>query len=139
MRVLIDTNVMVSAISPFSPYHLIFKALQHEIFTLLISTEIYLEYLEVIEVKSRRENLEYLEGIILHGENVELVEPSFRWNLITADEDDNKFVDCAIAGNADYLVTADKHFNILKTTPFPKITILTPEDFIKIIESNDAN
>jgi len=138
MKVVIDTNVLVSAISPFSPYHAIFKALQHEKFTLLISTEIYLEYLEVIEMKSRKENLEYLEGIILHGDNIEMSEPTFRWNLIKADEDDNKFVDSAIAGNADYIVTDDKHFKVLKAIPFPRVLVVNSEDFIKMLNNDDA-
>jgi putative PIN family toxin of toxin-antitoxin system len=133
MNVLIDTKVMVSAVSPFSPYHFIFKALQNEKFTLLISTEIYLEYREVIQVKSKKENLEYLEGIILNGENVKVVEPAFRWNMIKADEDDNNFVDCAVAGNADYLVTNDNHFNILRTISFPKVKVITAEDFLDIL------
>jgi uncharacterized protein len=138
MKVVIDTNVLVSAISPFSPYHVIFKALQDEKFTLLISTEIYLEYLEVIQMKSRKENLEYLEGIILQGDNVELSEPTFRWNLIKADEDDNKFVDSAIAGNADCIVTDDKHLNVLNAIPFPRVLVVNAGDFIKMLENDDA-
>jgi uncharacterized protein len=38
----------------------------------------------------------------------------FNWSLIEHDKDDNKFCDLAIAGNADYLVTNDAHFNIVK-------------------------
>ena len=45
------------------------------------------------------------------------------------DEDDNKFVDCAIASNASYIVTHDKDFNILKNIPFPKVRIINTEDF----------
>lgn len=135
MNVLLDTNVMVSALSPFSPYHFIFKALQSEKFTLLISTEIYLEYLEVIQAKSRKENLEYLEGIIFNADNVKVIEPAFRWNIIKVDEDDNKFVDCAIAGNADYLVTNDNHFGILKTIPFPKLNVISADDFLNVLNN----
>lgn len=46
---------------------------------------------------------------------------NFVWSLIEADPDDNKFVDCAIAGQADYIVTHDKHFRILDEIPFPKV------------------
>ena len=45
----------------------------------------------------------------------------FAWFLIEADPDDNKFVDCAIAGQADYIVTHDKHFRILDEIQFPRV------------------
>lgn len=47
------------------------------------------------------------------------------------DPDDNKFVDCAIACNAKYLVSNDKHFRILKDIPFPKVELLTAQEFQK--------
>jgi predicted nucleic acid-binding protein len=49
-------------------------------------------------------------------------------NLIQNDKDDDKFVDCAIASNADAIITHDKHFNILKTIPFPSINIMNISD-----------
>ncbi len=55
------------------------------------------------------------------------------WNLIVHDPDDDKFVDCAIASGSDDLVTSDKHFDILKTTPFPKVAVLSPDEFLKLM------
>jgi len=49
------------------------------------------------------------------------------------DPDDNKFVDMAVSGNADYLLTEDHHFNILKNIKFPKLNVVSLEDFKKII------
>jgi predicted nucleic acid-binding protein len=60
----------------------------------------------------------------------------YKWNLITVDPDDNKFVDCAIAANADYIVTNDKHFNILKEINFPKVSCITIEEFIEILKKH---
>ena len=51
--------------------------------------------------------------------------------LITADPDDNKFVDCAFAANADYLVSEDSHFDILKKTSFPKLNLVTLDEFME--------
>ena len=48
----------------------------------------------------------------------------FKFNLITKDEDDNKFTDCAIAANAYAIITEDKDFNVLKQISFPVIKIL---------------
>jgi len=52
----------------------------------------------------------------------------FHWRLLK-DEDDNKFVDCAIAANADYFIAHDKDFNILKQTDFPKINVVDLNEF----------
>jgi uncharacterized protein len=56
-------------------------------------------------------------------------------NLISADPDDNKFVDCAFAANAHYIVTNDKHFNILKLIPFPKIALLKIQEFGNLLRN----
>ena len=51
--------------------------------------------------------------------------------LITQDPDDNKFVDCAFAAGADYLVSEDTHFNILRDTPFPLLNLVTLDEFMQ--------
>ncbi|MEM6347791.1 MAG: hypothetical protein AAF927_28135, partial [Bacteroidota bacterium] len=66
-------------------------------------------------------------------ENVELVNPSYNWNLIKADPDDNKFVDGAVSGNVDYLDTNDKHFQELKEVHFPPINVISLAEFERII------
>jgi len=60
---------------------------------------------------------------------MEWVTKFFHWNLITVDPDDNKFVDCAIAGQAKFIVTEDKHFQILKQVDFPKVEVITVVQF----------
>lgn len=47
--------------------------------------------------------------------------------------DDNKFSDCAFAGNVHYLVTNDKHFNVLSSIPFPKINVISLEVFKNVL------
>ena len=59
----------------------------------------------------------------------------YNWNLIKNDPDDNKFVDCYIASNANYLVTHDKHFNHLKTLKFPYVEITNAQNFISLLKS----
>ena len=58
------------------------------------------------------------------------VEPTYQWQLITADPDDDKFADCAIAAGADYVVTEDAHFAALKDSGH-KPQPITPEAFIR--------
>ncbi|MEZ4825311.1 MAG: PIN domain-containing protein [Bacteroidia bacterium] len=52
---------------------------------------------------------------------------------MSKDADDNKFVDCALNGQADYIVTDDKHFNLLKSIGFPPVRVIKTEDFLSII------
>ena len=55
--------------------------------------------------------------------------PSFFFRTISADRDDDKFADCAIAANADYIITSDKHFAPLIGSGY-KPQSITPEEFI---------
>jgi predicted nucleic acid-binding protein len=71
--------------------------------------------------------------IILNSNNTILVNPYFHFGLITADLDDNKFADCAIISNADYIVSQDTHFDILKKIDFPKINVIKIEEFVKYL------
>jgi uncharacterized protein len=64
--------------------------------------------------------------VITHGTSLKLTDP-----------DDNKFVDCAIAANAKYIVTGDRHFNIMKSIDFLKLSIITAYDFQKILKNQD--
>ncbi len=57
----------------------------------------------------------------------------FFWQLIETDPHDNKFVDCAIAANADYIVSEDRHFRALKNIEFPKVEVLTIEEFKAVL------
>ncbi len=57
----------------------------------------------------------------------------YRWNLIKQDTDDNKFVDCAIAANANFIVTNDKHFKGLKNISFRKVEVISADEFLQKI------
>jgi predicted nucleic acid-binding protein len=64
-------------------------------------------------------------------QNIQRVSPTFRFHLITTDPDDDKFADCAIAAEADDIVTADSDFKAMRGSgnkPQP----ITPEEFIRL-------
>ncbi|MDP9230085.1 MAG: putative toxin-antitoxin system toxin component, PIN family [Bacteroidota bacterium] len=135
MKVVIDTNVLISAFGKTSPYRKIFDAFLRYKFVLLLSNEILLEYLEVINRKSNMVVAENIIMLLLTSENIELHEIFFHWNLIENDKEDNKFCDLAIAGNADYLITNDGHFRVVNLSPFPPINIISAEDFLNVLDS----
>ena len=66
--------------------------------------------------------------------NVVQTDIFYKWLLIESDPDDDKFVDCAVAGNVDFLVTNDRHYNILKTIGFPPVNVISLEEFKLIYE-----
>ncbi len=133
-KYVIDTNIFIDSISPKSKYHLIFSSLINGKFELCISNEILLEYEEIISLKYSSQHLESFLGFISFSPHVLYYQPSFRFHLIEADPDDNKFVDCAICANVDAIVTSDSHFNILKKIAFPKVTVLSPKEFLTELE-----
>jgi uncharacterized protein len=57
----------------------------------------------------------------------------YRWGLISNDYDDNKFVDAAISAQADCIVTADNHFNVLRGIPFPKTEVIGLSQFLDFL------
>jgi predicted nucleic acid-binding protein len=63
-------------------------------------------------------------------ETLLLITPTFRFHQVIDDPDDDKFVDCAIAAEADYLITSDGHFEVLIGSGY-KPQPITPEDFIR--------
>ncbi len=88
-----------------------------------------MEYEEILGREMGEDLASIILQIIENAVNVELITKYFQWNLIEADPDDNKFVDCAIAANAQFLVSQDRHLNILKKIDFPKVQVIDVEAF----------
>ena len=133
MKIVLDTNVLLISLPTKSKYRPIFDYLINGEFELVISNEIISEYVEIIEQKTNEIIANNVIELLLSLENVLKVEVYFKWGLIKNDYDDNKFVDCAISSEAKYIVTNDKHFNILKDIQFPKVNIISIDNFLKKI------
>ena len=125
----LDTNVLLVSISDRSPYHWIYQRLREGRYRLAITTDIVLEYEEIIGQHLGGDVASDVRDALTRYSNVVPVRRYYRWNLIEADPDDNKFVDCAVASNADCIVTNDRHFDVLKRIPYPRVTVITPEAF----------
>ena len=134
MKVVLDTNCLLRATPNKSDYQGIFDALHEGRYTLCCSNDILLEYEELLIRFYSRQIATHILNFIFYSENVLMIAPYFQWNLITADPDDNKFVDCALNAGADFIVTNDKHFNILKSLSFPPIKIIDIDGFIEIVK-----
>ena len=134
-NIVIDTNSLIMSISSRSSYNKIWKSFLAGEFTLCISNEILEEYAEVIARNISVNLARYIVYTIMERDNVRQIVPSYKWNLITADPDDNKFVDCAIAANARFIVTEDHHFNVLKEIPFPSVSVINIDEFLIELET----
>ena len=132
MKIVLDTNCLLVSLSTQSPHRCLWDAFLQERFTLCYSTEILQEYEEIFMRYSPGLAIPIVE-MLLKSPNIIKAIPYYKWGLIVADPDDNKFVDCALNVNADYIVTNDKHFNVLKDIDFPKIEVVDIDTFKKII------
>lgn len=130
-RIVLDTNCLLMSISSRSPYHKVWTDFLEGKVEWCVSTEILEEYTEIISQKTTPWLAETIVDTIVNNENTIRVSPNYFFHLIQSDPDDNKFVDCAICGNAELIVSNDSHFSILETIDFPKIKVLRIEDFIK--------
>ncbi len=104
-----------------------------------MSNDILLEYEEQLKMRYKIFSVDEEIDNFIENKNIHFYQPEFKWNFIAADPDDNKFVDCAIAANADYIITNDAHFTVLKNIPFPRVNVLTLQQFITLITEGKTN
>ena len=136
MTVVLDTNMLLVSLPSRSPFHVIYRAIIDRRLSICVTNETLSEYEEQISSRIGIHRSEVQLRELLNLPNVLLIDVYYNWQLIEADKDDNKFVDCAIAGGADYLVTNDRHYDILKTIDFPKIAVIKAEEFVKLLSEN---
>lgn len=135
-KIVLDTNCLISSLSKKGQYYPVWKGLQTGQYILCVSTEILEEYAEVIAQKMSAQVASSVIHLLLESSNVELINPYFSLHLIDADQDDNKFVDCAFAANATFIVSNDKHFDVLKVISFPQLIVLKLKEFLGLLQSD---
>jgi len=134
IRLVIDTNIIIAIIGKKSPFRWIFDKIIIGDFVLCVSNDIVLEYREILSQKNGIEVAENFNNFLSVHPFVESYRIYFNFNLITKDLSDNKFVDCAITSNAICVVSNDSHFNVLKEIDFPKVGILTLQEFEQLFK-----
>ena len=129
-RIVLDTNCLLASLSRHSEYYPVWKGLQTGKYVLCLSNDILEEYEEIIGLKTSSEVARNVVALLLKSRYVEFVDAYFKWRLNEADHDDDKFVDCAFAANATFIVSDDKHFEVLEKIAFPKIAVLKLRQFL---------
>lgn len=130
-RIVLDTNCLLMTLPSRSPYHRVWREIVEGVIELCISNEILNEYEEILSVHSSPELAQNVIQLLLNKRNVVKVSPTYFFNLIESDPDDNKFVDCAICGSAELIVTNDAHFNVLKKIDFPIVDVKSIQEFVE--------
>ncbi len=132
-HIVLDTNCLLMSLPKTSPYRIVWNHFLAGKYILCVSNEILEEYQEILSVKTTPSIASNVVSTILNCPNIRLITPYYRFGLISFDVDDNKFVDCAIASGADYIVTNDAHYRILEQISFPKVGTLSIKDFCELL------
>ena len=136
-RIVLDTNCLLQSLPSKSPYHKIWTDVLCGKISLCVNTEILDEYEEIFSQKTKPEVAKNLVEAIARLHTTVYQEIYVHFGLIYEDEDDNKFVDCAVSANASYIVTNDKHYNVLKNLPWPKISVVNINEFMNLLNRTD--
>ena len=137
MKITLDTNILVSGTFWSGDSFKILKLVDQRKIELIISEEIIKEYYKVI---NSEEIIEKIKGknLILNKSvqkiilNSTIVIPKEKFNMVKEDKEDNKILECAFEGKADYVTSKDNH--LLKLKEFKGIKIINPKEFLKILK-----
>lgn len=135
-NVVLDTNCLLASLSKRGRYFNVWQNLHRGKYILCVSNEILEEYEEVISHKTSPLIASNVIQTLINSPYVRTIDPYFHFHLIKNDPDDNKFVDCAIAANATFIVSEDSHFRSLDNESFPKVNVIRLHHFLKILSDN---
>ena len=134
-RIVLDTNCLLAILSRRGNYFPVWQGLHEGKYTLCVSNEILEEYEEIICSKTNPIIASNVIQMLINSPYVQSVDAYFHFHLIEQDKDDNKFVDCAIAANASFIVSEDAHFKHLKDIPFPYVEVIRLREFMNLLQS----
>ena len=137
-RIVLDTNCLLQILGARSQYHFLFSVFLEGAYSLCVSTEILLEYEEILRVKASPVAADLFMKVIARSHNVERKDPYFHLGIVKQDPDDNKFVDCAFVSQADYIVTDDKHFDDVAQSEFPQFMVVGLDAFAEIMRNKNS-
>lgn len=134
-NIVLDTNCLLQIIARQSKNYFLWEGFLNGDYSLYYTTEILEEYEEILSIKANSIIASMVIEIIKQAPNSFPVDAHFHWNLITHDPDDNKFVDCAIVANADFIVSEDRHFKELESVNFPKVIVVRLKEFARMFRN----
>jgi len=131
MKVVLDTNIFISGIFWKGSSNKVITNWRKGKFALVTSLEAVSEIIKVLkDFKIKLSDEMIREWIDLIVRNSIIIEPKEKIAIVKDDPKDNIFIETAVAGNVNYIVSQDNH--LLKLNEFRGIKIITPEEFNKI-------
>ena len=132
-RLVLDTNSLIQCIARRSRYHDLWISFLDGRNTLCVTTEILNEYAEILGRKASPQFADLALNVIVNNPYTHFATPFYRFHIITADPDDDKFIDCAVVANARFIVTEDSHFDVLKDIGVPPVEIIGLDEIMEMI------
>jgi len=128
MRAVLDTNVLVSAFTrPRGRVAPLWRAAEARRYRLLLSPAIVREVARVLREDFLWEESRIIRQLKRLGKKGEIIIPNVTVDVIHDDPADNRILECAITGNADLIVSGDRH--LLKLKSYQSIPVVRPVDF----------
>lgn len=131
--IVLDTNCLLQILPSRSIYHPIWNAILDGTISLCVNTEILDEYEEILGQRMTPAIAHSVVEAIARLSTTYHQQSYIHFDLIQTDRDDNKFVDCAIAAGAEFIVSNDAHFEVLKSIDWPKVIVLKITDFYQFV------
>jgi putative PIN family toxin of toxin-antitoxin system len=131
IKVVLDTNVYISGVLFGGKSETIRKLAKEGKIVILVSEEILAELAGVLKRKFNWLDWQISELIEDIRAFATLVIPSFHLSIIKKDDQDNRFLECAIEGNAQYIVSGDKR-HLQNLRKYKEIEILSPDQFLEV-------
>ena len=134
LKVVIDTNVYISAIFWNGNPRKIIELGRDGKIEIYTSKDIIGEISDVLMRKFKLESYDVERILIDFSSFTILVNPIQSLKIIKQDPDDDKFIECAVSCDADYIISGDRHLINLKE--YKDIRILNPLEFLLIINEH---
>lgn len=130
MKIILDTNVIVSGIFFSGPPYEILKSWRNGKFKIVVSQEILLEYQRIAEKLNQKFPMINIQPMIdLLTVKADLVIGPELPIQICKDPGDDKFISCALASNSKIIITGDKH--LLNVNGYEGLEIIRPREFVE--------
>lgn len=133
MRVVLDTNILVSATMwDNSVSNKLIRVLAEKDIEIFTSYDILEEYKKVLRRDFKYEEEDINKIILELLSYMQIIEPTIIIKVVIKDPDDDRIIECAVDSNSDFIISYNKH--LLEIGEYKEIKIITPEDFLKLFE-----
>jgi putative PIN family toxin of toxin-antitoxin system len=133
IRVVLDTNVLISAVIYGGNPRRVLEAVISGTVQMSVSEDLVQELQDVLQRPQFGLSIQYIHNTVAEFTSLaEWVAPQKHHELVVEDSSDNLILDCAVAAEADYLVTGDSH--LLRLHKFGEMRIVTPQELLEVLQ-----